>query len=114
MMLQAWSSDQPDREHRNGQSPERQLWCAVIGRALQDALDHAATVSSPNERQNVRDEARAWFLRNGNDFRAACESAGYDPDYLRSRIVSMFEGKGTERQLRPSGASTARGRAVCA
>jgi hypothetical protein len=71
-------------------SAERQLWCAVLDRAMQDAMDRIATVSGPHERQKLRQEAREWFLRNGDDFRAACESAGYDPDYLRSRILSMI------------------------
>ncbi len=71
-------------------SAERQLWCAVLDRAMQDAMDRIATVSGPHERQKLRQEARDWFLRNGQDFRAACESAGYDPDYLRSRILAMI------------------------
>ncbi len=71
-------------------SAERQLWCAVLDRAMQDAMDRIATVSGPLERQKLRQEARDWFFRNGDDFRVACESAGYDPDYLRSRILSMI------------------------
>lgn len=57
---------------------------------MQDAMDRIATVSGPHERLKLRQEAREWFLRNGDDFRVACESAGYDPDYLRSRILSMI------------------------
>jgi len=57
---------------------------------MQDAMDRIATVSGPQERLKLRQEAREWFLRNGDDFRVACESAGYDPDYLRSRILSMI------------------------
>lgn len=81
-----------DRETSGQQrhSAERQLWCAVVDRAMQDAMDRIATVSGPHERLRLREEARQWFLRNGDDFRAACESAGYDPDYLRSRILSMI------------------------
>jgi hypothetical protein len=81
-----------DREMTSDQrhSAERQLWCAVLDRAMQDAMDRIATVSGPQERLKLRQEAREWFLRNGDDFRVACESAGYDPDYLRSRILSMI------------------------
>jgi hypothetical protein len=81
-----------DRESNGPQhhSAERQLWCAVVDRAMQDAMDRIATVSGPHERQKLRQEAREWFLRNGDDFRVACESAGYDPDYLRTRILSMI------------------------
>jgi hypothetical protein len=80
-----------DLESQPISSAERQLWCAVLDRALQDAMDRIATVSGPHERQKLRQEARDWFLRNGDDFRAACESAGYDPDYFRSRALSMIE-----------------------
>ncbi len=73
-------------------SAERQLWCAVIDRALQDALDRVAAVSGLAERLRLRDEARAWFARNGSEFRGACEAAGYDPDYMRSRILSLIAG----------------------
>lgn len=75
----------------NSSSPERQLWCAVVDRALQDAMDRIATVSGVTERQRIRQDARDWFLRNDDDFRIACEAAGYDPDHLRSRILRMIE-----------------------
>jgi hypothetical protein len=75
-------------------SPERQLWCAVVGRALQDALDRIATVSAPTERQKLRRDALSWFAGNGNEFRAACERAGYDPDFLRSRVLTMADSVG--------------------
>jgi hypothetical protein len=71
-------------------SAERQLWCAVIDRALQDALDRVATVSGPAQRQRLREDARDWFRHNGREFRIACEGAGYDPDDLRSRILSLI------------------------
>ncbi|HZL58900.1 MAG TPA: hypothetical protein VFC38_04310 [Stellaceae bacterium] len=73
-----------------GYSAERQLWCAVVGRALQDALDQIATIPAPAERQKIREDARDWFVSNGREFRIACESAGYDPDYLRTRILSLI------------------------
>src|SRR5665213_3321281 len=71
-------------------SPERQLWCAVIDRALQDALDSVSTISDPDERHHIRDGARRWFERNGMDFRQTCESAGYDPDVLRGRVMHIL------------------------
>ncbi|MDE2165263.1 MAG: hypothetical protein KGJ66_02860 [Alphaproteobacteria bacterium] len=71
-------------------SPERQLWCAVISRALQDALNDVATISSPPLRDQICEDARNWFIRDGVDFRAACNSAGYDPITLRSRVLRMI------------------------
>lgn len=83
-----------DRGTAADHSAERQLWCAVIDRALHDALDHIATVSGPAERRKIREDARGWFLRNSREFRIACESAGYDPDDLRPRILSMIADAG--------------------
>jgi hypothetical protein len=82
-----------DRELNGEQrhSAERQLWCAVLDRAMQDAMDRIATVSGAHEREKLREEAREWFMRNDTDFRSACESAGYDPDYFRSRVLSMIK-----------------------
>jgi len=71
-------------------SGERQLWCAVLGRALNDALDDHAAASTPAESQRLRAEARAWFHNNGPDFRGACDSAGYNPDDLRRRVLTMI------------------------
>jgi hypothetical protein len=75
----------------DGSGAARQLWCAVIGRAVLDATDRVAAVSDSHSRRRIRDEARRWFSSNDSDFRYACESAGYDPDYLRLRVLRMLE-----------------------
>ncbi len=71
-------------------SPERQLWCAVISRALQDALNDVATVSNLFRRGQIRDDARSWFIQNDADFQAACNAAGYDPSVLRPRVLRLI------------------------
>ena len=80
-------------------APERQLWCAVIGRALNDALDAGTTAPEATDRLRIRDEARSWIEQNGREFRAACDAAGYDPDYLRVRFLALMAG-GPARQPR--------------
>lgn len=70
-------------------SPERQLWCAVIGRALQDALSRVSAVGSTTEQERLRDDARRWITQNDGDFRRACEAAGYDPDFLRDHLMRL-------------------------
>lgn len=72
-------------------APERQLWCAVIGRGVQDATDRAGPSPGTPQRQRIRDEAQRWFSRNGEDFRFACEMAGYDPDYVRRRVLGLID-----------------------
>lgn len=89
-MLAAAVEDIGRSEQVLHESRERQLWCAVIGRALQDALDDVATVSSHLLRAQIREDARNWFIRNGADFQAACNAAGYDPGVLRPRVLRMI------------------------
>lgn len=78
------------------QSRERQLWCAVIARAVRDALWPAGPLSVSREQARDQAEARRWFLENDPDYRRVCESAGFDPDYLRDRVISL--GLGAEPQ----------------
>jgi len=72
-------------------SRERQLWCAVIGRALQDAVHEANPGGDTGEQARIRDEARQWFVGAGRDYHQACESAGFDPDYVREFVLRMIE-----------------------
>src|SRR3546814_9432220 len=62
--------------HWTDHSRERQLWCAVIDRALQDATRHPADWTAlTKEQARERAEARRWFAENSAHFRHACESA---------------------------------------
>ncbi len=70
-------------------SPERQLWCAVIWRALQDATAHVGMVADASEQERLREDARRWFAANDGDFRAACNSAGYDADLVRNHALRL-------------------------
>lgn len=71
-------------------SPERQMWCAVIERALHDASGAAGGVGSPGERARVCEEARRWFVGDSIDFRRTCEAAGLDPDFVRVRALAII------------------------
>lgn len=77
---------------RTDHSRERQLWCAVIERAVQDAVRPDGVPGATPEQTRQRDEARRWFADNGHDFRIACDAAGFDPDTLRDRVLRMAEG----------------------
>lgn len=86
--------------HRNGpiggegaasnRCSERQLWCAVIGRALEDARGNPAATGSAVARHRVIEESRRWFLSNDPGFRLVCDAAGYDPDVLRHRVLRLL------------------------
>ena len=71
--------------------PERQLWCAVLDRAMQDAADRVGAVGSDPVRRRLSSDARRWFAENSRDYRYVCESAGIDPDELRSRMLHLSE-----------------------
>lgn len=72
------------------QTPERQLWCAVLGRALEDALGNPGGVGDDSARHRAIAEARAWFVEDGFDFRRACEAAGIEPDVMRDRVLRLI------------------------
>lgn len=76
---------------RTDHSRERQLWCAVIERAVQDAVRLDGPSGATPEQTRQRDEARRWFAENGHDFRIACDAAGFDPDTLRDRVLRMAD-----------------------
>lgn len=79
-------------------TPERQLWCAVVGRALEDALGNPGGISGSFAQHRAVIEARDWFEENGLDFRRACEAAGFEPDLLRHRALRLI----AERGAKPS------------
>ena len=73
--------------HRGEQSRERQLWCAVIFRAVQDATQAHGPAGMSLVQTRERHEAREWFAENGKDYCYACESAGVDSEFLRERVL---------------------------
>lgn len=77
--------------YRVDHSRERQLWCAVIERAVEDATRRAGWSSLSREQLRDRQEARRWFAENGAHYRMACDSAGIDPDLLRKHVLRMSE-----------------------
>ena len=72
---------------RGGGFPERQLWCAVVERAWQDAVGAALSAARDEPQSRERREALQWFVDNDPDYRLACDAAGIDPDDLRHRVM---------------------------
>lgn len=78
----------PDRDYDPGAADaERQLWGAVIWRAVSDAVWPGVGA----EARFHRDQAREWFRFGGKDFRLVCELAGFDPDFIRDRVLPMID-----------------------
>lgn len=90
--------------HRGEQSRERQLWCAVIFRAVQDATQAHGPAGLSLVQSRDRREAREWFAENSKDYCYACESAGVDSEFLRERVL-RYAGRvdvPADRELSPA------------
>lgn len=78
--------------------PHRRLWCAVLVVAIQDALGRGGK-SDPEryyERCRIRDEALAWFERNGKSigsFQWVCDILGLDAGEIRRKLKMAVGGK---------------------
>ena len=79
-------------------SPERDLWVAVLGRALLDAFREAPklNLNLPVNRTHGmyykynRDQARHFFLEGGEYFKEVCEMAGRNPQYVKEKVRKLI------------------------
>ena len=78
--------------------PEKDLWVAVLCRAVLDACKGAprlnmslrSNITHKNNYTYARDQARHFFLEGGKHFRNICEMAGRDPDYVQAKIRKVI------------------------
>ena len=78
--------------------PEKDLWVAVLCRAVLDAckgppqldLSRRANISHHNSYKYDRAAARHFFLTGGAHFRHICEMAGRNPDYVQAKIRKVL------------------------
>ena len=78
--------------------PEKDLWVAVLCRAVLDAckgppllnLDLPSNITRKNNYAYDRDQARHFFLEGGSYFRRICEMAGRDPGYIQQKIRKVL------------------------
>lgn len=70
-------------------TPERSLWCAVVG---QSVIDAASTDSA------IREEVVDWL--NSEDFPSVCDMAGLRPAQVKAVIVSILTDKDAKRAFR--------------
>ena len=79
-------------------SPERDLWVAVLGRALLDAFREAPKLNlnlHMNKTHGMyykynRDQARHFFLDGGQYFKEVCEMAGRNPSYVKEKARKLL------------------------
>jgi len=78
--------------------PEKELWVAVLTRAVLDAckgaprlnLSLSSNVTHQNNYTYDRDQARHFFMTGGSHFNLICELAGRDPDYVKQRVRKII------------------------
>ena len=78
--------------------PERDLWIAVLCRAVLDAckgapkldMNSRANITHKNQYTYNKDQARHFFLSGGKYFNDVCEFAGRNPIYVQQKIRKML------------------------
>ena len=79
-------------------SPERELWVAVLGRALLDAFKESPNLNLKlrmNKTHDMyfkynRDQARHFFLGGGDHFTEVCEMAGRNATYVKEKVRKLI------------------------
>ena len=78
--------------------PEKDLWVAVLSRAVVDAckgpprlnMDLRSNITHQNNYTYDRDQARHFFMEGGSHFNLICELAGRDPVYVQQRVRKII------------------------
>ncbi|HVV43176.1 MAG TPA: hypothetical protein VHC94_19170 [Nitrobacter sp.] len=71
-------------EHHD-EDVDRQLWCAVLSQAIEDATSTRISKRAQSEKQAALD----WLLVDSIDFKTVCTLAGVEPDAVRDRLMQM-------------------------
>jgi hypothetical protein len=68
---------------------KRQLWQAVVLRAVMDGLGQGYVSYGRAGAERAQVEADAWLRSAGRDMRHVCALAGFDPDAVRDGYVRV-------------------------
>ena len=63
--------------------PEKDLWVAVLCRAVLDACE------GPFDHPQI--EARNFFVNGGYHFKLICEMAGRNPEYVQEKVKKVIK-----------------------
>ena len=78
--------------------PEKDLWVAVLTRAVLDAckgppdldMTRTANITHKNHYHYNRDQARHFFMEGGYHFNLICELAGRNPIYVQQKVRKII------------------------
>ena len=73
-------------------SPETKLWRAVLAAAVEDALNEKELDYKGYPRtRGIRALEKDYFLHPGESFYLVCRYAGYDPEYVKRKMVEKLK-----------------------
>ena len=73
-------------------SPEIKLWRAVLAAAVEDALrDKFVDYKGYPLTFGIRELERDYFLHPTESFYLVCRYAGYDPEYVKRKMVERLK-----------------------
>ena len=75
----SWQSLNASPQSSQGKNPLKELWSAVLSKAVRDAFGASEWVDARS--------AIAWLKSYNKDFRLVCEFAGRDPQYVYKRLI---------------------------
>ena len=78
--------------------PEKELWVAVLCRAVLDAckgppsldLSLRSNITHKNHYNYNRDQAYHFFMKGGSHFNLICELAGRNPTYVQRQVRKII------------------------
>jgi len=78
--------------------PEKELWVAVLTRAVLDAckgpprlnMGLLSNITRKHYYTHDRNQARHFFMKGGPHFNLICEMAGRNPDYVKAKIRKII------------------------
>ena len=76
--------------------PEQKLWNSVLLIAACDALRFKVDDKYLNNDTNA---ARNWFINDGVDFRKVCELSGYNPNYVRKKMLKKIKDRDEQQDM---------------
>jgi len=93
-----WVGDPTETNEDGVTLPEKDLWVAVLTRAVLDAckgppeldMTRPANIPHKNLYGYNREAARHFFLAGGKHFKEICEMAGRNPDYVQAKIRKVI------------------------
>jgi len=93
-----WVGHAADMDGEKVTLPEKDLWVAVLCRAVLDAckgppdldMTRQANICHKNHYKYNRNQARHFFLQGGKHFREICEMAGRNPTYVQNKVRKIL------------------------